>query len=180
MLRRAQAAIAGRLPTLATRFGLGDSACWRAEDPTLDRALIARSLGWLFLVGASVSVVWLLLPHAASSDDPLVWAATIGAYAVAAVLFVGYDRLPHAVLKGAVAVAAVATTMALYANHESGSVYQLFYLWATLYAYDAYPVDSKQPVTRSLCAPDDASRGPSRGRRCPFLMETYRHRSGRP
>ena len=109
---------------------------WSArEDPTQDKAIIARSLAALFLAGATGSVIWLLLPHTAESDDAGVWAATIGAYVVGAILIVGYDRLPVWALKAAVTMATVVITAAMISNHENGSSYVLYYFWATVYAF---------------------------------------------
>ncbi len=123
-----------RLPSwISRRLGLERGP--GHEDPAQDRALIARSLSFLFLAGASVSVLWLLLPHTEASDDAGVLAMTLGAYATGVVLFVGYDRLPMAFLKAAVTAATIVITGAVLANHENGSSYVLYYLWATVYAF---------------------------------------------
>ena len=66
------------------------------EDPADDRGLIARSLSFLFLSGATVSVLWLLLPHSAASNDAGVLAMTVGAYVMGIALFAGYDQIGRA------------------------------------------------------------------------------------
>ena len=104
------------------------------EDPAQDRPLIARSLAFLFLVGASLSVVWLLAPHS-PEDDRIVLGMTVAAYATGIVLFAGYDRLPMSALKAAVVAATIVITGAVYANHENGSTYVVYYFWATVYAF---------------------------------------------
>ena len=124
---------------------VGDPA---PEDPSQDRALIARSLAYLFLVGASLSVVWLLLGHDGRSQDAGVLGATVGAYLVGIVLIVGLDRLPMAVLKGAVTAATVVITGAILANHENGSTYVLFYFWATVYAFSFF--SARQALVQML------------------------------
>jgi diguanylate cyclase (GGDEF)-like protein len=118
---------------LARRFGMGESVA--AEDPAENRGLIARSLALLFLSGASVSVLWLATPHTAASDDIGVLTMTLAAYVTGVVLFAGYDRLPMWTLKAAVTMATIVITGALYANHENGSAYLLYYFWATVYAF---------------------------------------------
>ena len=122
-------------PWLARRLGLTRAGAPPSEDPAQDRALIARSLSFLFLAGATVSLIWLLLPHAESTDDLGVIAMTAGAYATGIVLFTGFDRLPTFAYKLAITMATVVITGAIFANHENGSTYVLFYFWATVYAF---------------------------------------------
>ena len=130
---------AGRLPEWARRrLGFRAPGDPVPEDPSQDRALIARAMMFLFLGGATVSVIWLLLPHAHQTRDPGVLVMTIGAYAVGFVLLVGFDRLPMAFLKGAVTMATLVITGAILANHENGSAYVLFYSWATVYAFSFF------------------------------------------
>ena len=125
-------------PGLLRRLGLARDAAPTPEDPAEDRALIARALSMLFLSGATLSLVWLLLPHARASHDGGVIAMTLGAYATGLVLFVGFDRLPMVVLKLAVTAATVVITGAMFANHENGSTYVLYYFWATVYAFSFF------------------------------------------
>ena len=120
-------------PWLARRLGVLAGPV--PEDPAQDRPLIARSLAFLFLVGASLSVVWLLAPHSPESDDRIVLGMTVAAYATGIVLFAGYDRLPMSALKAAVVAATIVITGAVYANHENGSTYVVYYFWATVYAF---------------------------------------------
>jgi diguanylate cyclase (GGDEF)-like protein/PAS domain S-box-containing protein len=106
--------------------------------PAGQRLLLARSLAWLHVIGASLSVVWLLMPHAAGAQETLIVAATIGAYLIAAVLFIGRAGVSlvamQALMLGTTAVISVAAA----ASAERGSVYGLFYLWATLYAFSFF------------------------------------------
>ncbi len=123
---------------LAGRLGVGRAVLHTPDDPAEDRALIARSLAFLFLAGATLSVVWLMLPHEQRTEDPGVIAMTAGAYAVGLLLFFGFDHLPQWVLKGSVTAATVVITGAIFSNHENGSVYVFFYLWATVYAFSYF------------------------------------------
>ena len=123
---------------LARRLGLLPGTAPAHEDPAQDRALIARSLAFLFLTGATLSVVWLLLPHTHRSADSGVLAMTIAAYATGIALFVGFDRLPTVALKCAVTAATVVITGAIAANHENGSTYVLYYFWATVYSFSFF------------------------------------------
>ncbi len=120
---------------LAGRLGVGRVVVHTPDDPAEDRALIARSLAFLFLGGATLSVIWLVLPHNASTVDAGVIVMTVGAYAVGLMLFFGFDHLPPIVLKASISAATVVITGAILANHENGSAYAFYYFWATVYAF---------------------------------------------
>ncbi len=148
-LAHARTRSGARLPEWARlRLGIRAAGDPAPEDPSQDRALIARSLAYLFLVGASLSVVWLLLGHDPHSHDGGVLAMTVGAYAVGVVLIVGLDRLPMAALNAAVTAATLVITGAILANHENGSTYVLFYFWATVYAFSFF--SARQAVVQML------------------------------
>jgi diguanylate cyclase (GGDEF)-like protein/PAS domain S-box-containing protein len=106
--------------------------------PAGERTLLTSSLAWLHAIGGSLSVVWLVLPHPAGAREPLIVAATLGAYAIAAVLFVGRSRLSLAVLQLLMVGTTGVISLAAAASAERGSVYGLFYLWATLYAFSFF------------------------------------------
>jgi diguanylate cyclase (GGDEF)-like protein/PAS domain S-box-containing protein len=103
--------------------------------PAGQRRLLTRSLGWLHAIGGSLSVLWLVMPHAARAQEATIVGATLGAYAIAAILFLVGARLSlgsvQALMLGTTTVISVAAA----ASGEHGSVYALFYLWATLYAF---------------------------------------------
>ena len=100
-----------------------------------ERRLLTRPLGVLHVIGASLSVLWLLMPHAPGAGEPLIWAATLGAYAIAALLLARGDRLPTLTVEAAMLGTTFVISVAVAASDEPGSVYGLFYLWATLYAF---------------------------------------------
>ncbi len=45
-----------------------------------ERHMLTRPLGILHVIGSSLSVLWLLLPHAPGSHEGVIWAATLAAY----------------------------------------------------------------------------------------------------
>ncbi len=106
--------------------------------PAAERRLLTSSLAWLHAIGASLSVVWLLLPHAADARESLIAAATLGAYAIAAVLFIGRERLSLAAVQLSMLGTTAVISLSAAASAERGSVYGLFYLWATLYAFSFF------------------------------------------
>ena len=103
-----------------------------------DRLLLTSSLAWLHAIGGSLSVVWLLLPHATGARESLIVAATLGAYAIAAILFVRGSRMSLAVAQLLMLGTTAVISLAAAASAERGSVYGLFYLWATLYAFSFF------------------------------------------
>ncbi len=123
---------------LAGRLGIGRAVDPTPEDPADDRALIARALAFLFFAGATLSVIWLKLPHSPRASETGVTLMTVGAYSVGLVLIVGFDRLPMFALKAAITAATIVITGAVLATHENGSPYVAFYFWATVYAFSFF------------------------------------------
>ena len=108
------------------------------HTPPDERTTLTSSLAWLHVIGSSLSVAWLLLPHAAGARESLIVAATLGAYAIAAILFVGRSRLSLAAVQLSMLGTTGVISLAAAASAERGSVYGLFYLWATLYAFSFF------------------------------------------
>jgi diguanylate cyclase (GGDEF)-like protein/PAS domain S-box-containing protein len=106
--------------------------------PAAERTLLTSSLAWLHAIGGSLSVVWLVLPHPPDARESLIVAATLGAYAIAAVLFAGRSRLSLAAVQLSMLGTTGVISVAAAASAERGSVYGLFYLWATLYAFSFF------------------------------------------
>ena len=123
---------------LARRLGVSSATRRAPEDPAEDRALIARAMAFLFLAGATLSVIWLKLEHDPRTAEGGIIAMTVGAYVVGLILFIGFDRLPMAALKGSVTAATIVISGALLANNENGSVYVFYYFWATVYAFSFF------------------------------------------
>ena len=109
-----------------------------SPDAPGDRLLLTSSLAWLHAIGGSLSVVWLLLPHATGARESLIVAATLGAYAIAAILFIRGSRMSLAVAQLLMLGTTTVISLAAAASAERGSVYGLFYLWATLYAFSFF------------------------------------------
>src|SRR5437763_16496388 len=59
-----------------------------------DRAMMARSLVYLFAAGATITVVALLVPHDHPIDAQRMLVTTLCGYAAAAALMVGGGKLP--------------------------------------------------------------------------------------
>ena len=97
------------------------------------QAAMARAAFYLYLAGGTLGLLSLTLA-ASAREEPAVAAASLGAFALAALYLVGFDRLPgwvyHVTTVCATAIIAVATHF----GGDAALAYLLFYLWVVLYA----------------------------------------------
>ncbi len=107
-----------------------------SDGDRIDSAVMARTLGRIFLSGAALAQVWVLLPHADGANLPELQLVIVVAAVVGVVLTVGVgDTWPrpafHAVLLLALAVVSAGHVFA--GPHRTG--FSFFYLWATPWAF---------------------------------------------
>lgn len=114
------------LLALWRRWGRGDG------DPSDDSAMFAAALAALNIMGATLSVLWLVLPHPAAAHELPILCATVAAYALGGFLIVGPK--PWWLFQASIALDTLVISIALVATGDPGSVYAFYYLWATLYA----------------------------------------------
>src|SRR5437763_9315606 len=119
-------------PPLQERLGLRERGHVVAEDRA-DRAVMARSLMYLFVAGGAVGLGSLVLPTA--TDD---WRAAITgacAFGMAALLLVAYDQTPIWGFQGLLAVATGLVGWSIYASGDTTSPYVTFYFWIAIYSF---------------------------------------------
>jgi PAS domain S-box-containing protein len=111
-----------------------------SELPGLfDVRVKARSIAYLFAVGASLGLLTLAFPHADEIRDVPLIVLACTAYAVAAAVWAVADRLVdwhiHAVL-------AVGTLIVSLANYYAGpsTLYPILYTWTALYGFYFFPM----------------------------------------
>ena len=106
----------------------------RGLPELFDLGVKARSLAYLFVAGAAVGVLTLVLPHAAEVDETAVLLLVIGAVAVGAVLYLYSERLREWQLHIGVAVG---TVMVSLANLAVGLtlLYPLLFSWTALFSF---------------------------------------------
>jgi diguanylate cyclase (GGDEF)-like protein len=106
-----------------------------SEQAASDRALRARALGWLFVAGATIGVVSVLLPHPAASNDGGLWTnIALAAAGGLILLWLG----PHCrswMIHAALVAGALLITRAILLGHEPVSFYTVWYIWIGLYAF---------------------------------------------
>jgi diguanylate cyclase (GGDEF)-like protein len=109
---------------------------WRTHTgaPINDRATLAAALVALNVVGGTMSVLWLVLPHVAAARSMWIVLATAATLLTAGILSITRGRSPWWLLQICVAADTLAVSVALVASGDPGSAYAFFYLWATLYA----------------------------------------------
>jgi diguanylate cyclase (GGDEF)-like protein len=109
---------------------------WYRGDGELtdDSAMFAAALAALNLMGATLSVLWLLLAHDEQANEVVIVCATLAAYALGTFLVVGRRAKPWWMFQLSIALDTLVISVALVATGDPGSVYAFYYLWATLYA----------------------------------------------
>ena len=109
-----------------------------ATAATTDRALMARSLAYLFGAGAMLALVTTAVPDVRDNDIGALFASQIlyavGALAVLAILLVSFERLPSWTFQLILASGTVLITAAIDFADEATGAYTMFYLWVVVYA----------------------------------------------
>ena len=119
-------------PSVRERLGWRGQGHLVAEDRT-DRAVMARSLMYLFAAGGVVSVGSLVLATAANE-----WRAAVTAgcaFGLAALLLVAFDRLPIWGFQALLACGTALVGWAIYASGDTTSPYVTFYFWIAIYSF---------------------------------------------
>jgi PAS domain S-box-containing protein len=99
-----------------------------------DVGVKARSLAYLFVAGASLGLLTLLLPHDEGVRDLQLYVLAAIAVAIAALVYMQAERISDWQLHG---VLAAGTTILSFANYYTGTstLYPLLYTWTALYAF---------------------------------------------
>jgi diguanylate cyclase (GGDEF)-like protein len=96
---------------------------------------MATVLGVLFLAGATIGGLSLLLPHPSEYDSPALWSNVVLAYAGGGVLLLLRNRVPGWSLPYIVFVGTAVVTRAVYYGHDPSGYYTIWYLWIGVYAF---------------------------------------------
>jgi diguanylate cyclase (GGDEF)-like protein/putative nucleotidyltransferase with HDIG domain len=117
-------------------MGWGSPARGATEDRA-DRAVMARSLMYLFTAGAAVTLISLLIPNV--HDDVRIAITGTAAFGIAALLLFAYDRIPIWGFQVFLACGTVLVEWAIYASGDTTSPYAMFYFWIAIYAFYFLP-----------------------------------------
>ena len=94
---------------------------------------MARSLMYLFAAGGAVTLVSLALAQA--HDEARIATTGACAFAIAGLLFLGYDRIPTWGFQLLLAAGTVLVEWTVYASGDATSPYAMFYFWIAIYAF---------------------------------------------
>jgi diguanylate cyclase (GGDEF)-like protein len=101
----------------------------------VDSRVRAWALGWLFIAGASIGLVSLLLPHPPGANELALYSNVAFAYVGGVLLLWLGPRAPSWFFHVAMAIGAVIITRAIFYSGEAVSFYAVWYLWVGLYAF---------------------------------------------
>ena len=104
--------------------------------PGLASPPLAALLAILFGGTATLTLLWLLLPHPSGATEPGVLAVVGVCYAAMLLLLAAGRRLPAGLFAPMVAGATLLASLALYFSHEPASPYAFFYVWTVVYAFN--------------------------------------------
>jgi diguanylate cyclase (GGDEF)-like protein len=97
--------------------------------------LRARALGSLYLAGATIGLVSLLLPHSAKADDAGLYSNVGLAYVGGFALVLGATRLRVWMLHVTLVAGILLITRAILLSGEPVSFYSVWFIWVGLYAF---------------------------------------------
>lgn len=129
---------------------------WAHPDAAADPLLMSRALGLAFVLGPSLALVWLLLPHTHGGvNREGLLASILAAYAVAGVLLSPIGaRLPEWSFQVVVAAATLLITVAVQMAGPLGLELTFFYLWSMPSAFVFFPLRKAiaQAILVAVCA----------------------------
>jgi diguanylate cyclase (GGDEF)-like protein len=96
---------------------------------------MATVLGALFLAGATIGGISLLLPHPSAFDSPALWSNVALAYVGGMAVLLLRNRLPAWSLQLIVLAGTAIVTRAVYYGHDPSGYYTIWYLWIGVYAF---------------------------------------------
>jgi diguanylate cyclase (GGDEF)-like protein len=101
----------------------------------MDSRLAARALGSLFVAGATIGLVSLLLPHPPQADVAGLYSNVGLAGAGGVGLLLGASRVRVWALHAALAIGALLITRAIVLSGEAVSFYSVWFIWVGLYVF---------------------------------------------
>jgi diguanylate cyclase (GGDEF)-like protein len=92
-----------------------------------------RMAALLFVVGASIGALSLLVPHPAAFDDDELWVNVTLAYAGGVACFFAANRMPIWTLHAALGIGVLLIARAGHFSNDPSGFYSLFFVWIGLY-----------------------------------------------
>ncbi|MFL5894160.1 MAG: GGDEF domain-containing protein [Thermoleophilaceae bacterium] len=105
------------------------------QSIAVDSGVRARAMGTLYVAGATIGAVSLLLPHAAKADELALWSNVALAYLGGLLLFTIGPRLPQWAFHVGLATGSVLVTRAVLDSGDPVSFYSVWFIWIGIYAF---------------------------------------------
>jgi diguanylate cyclase (GGDEF)-like protein len=103
------------------------------ERDEREREIATRTLGWLYVAGATIGLLTLALPHSRGLDEIGIFGVATAAYAVAALLLLAGPLGSLPVQLAVCAGTGLMTITVGFSDHPGGT-YAFFYVWVIVYA----------------------------------------------
>ena len=104
-------------------------------SPYVDVRIQARALGLLFIAGATIGAISMLLPHSADADEVGLWSNIALAYAGGAVALTVGPRFPQWMFHAMLATGTLLVARAVFLSGDEVSYYSGWFIWIGLYAF---------------------------------------------
>jgi diguanylate cyclase (GGDEF)-like protein len=114
------------------------AACDRADFAVSDPAVMARGLGWLFIAGATIGLISLLLPRAPHTNVGALGVNIGLAYLGGVIVLIVFRRMPAWTFHIALLAGTALITRAVYYSGQGVSYYGIWYLWAALFGFSFF------------------------------------------
>lgn len=118
------------------------AAATRASDapsgPVSESAVMARSLGWLYIAGATIGTVSLVLPRAPGTNVEALASNIALAYLGGVTVLLGFRRMPPWAFHIPLLAGTLLVTRAVYYSGHGVSYYGIWYLWAALFGFSFF------------------------------------------
>jgi diguanylate cyclase (GGDEF)-like protein len=122
-------------PILGAEMGAAVSRIRGVNRSFSQPAVMATVLGSLFVAGATIGALSLILPHPSEYDSAALWSNVGFSYAFGFALLLRRQRLPVWALQLGVLVGTIVVTRAVYYGHDPSGYYTFWYLWISVYAF---------------------------------------------
>ncbi len=108
-------------------------------DPAVSEpVLMARSLGWLYMAGATIGLVSILLPRAPHTNVGALAVNIAMAYVGGVLVLTVFRRLPAWTFHLAILAGTLLITRAVYYSGDGVSYYGIWYVWVALFAFSFF------------------------------------------
>jgi diguanylate cyclase (GGDEF)-like protein len=106
-----------------------------AGDEFQQPSTMAAVLGGLYIAGATIGALSLVLPHPAAFDEPGLWSNVVVAYVAGTALLLLRSRVPVWAMQVFVLMGTLIVTRAVYYGDDPSGYYTIWYLWIGVYAF---------------------------------------------